>query len=237
MHEKILFMNYTGLHMPEAQCNQACILILTSCSRYKVPKGLLAAEGVPAPSSRLLGYLKQAWKQARYLAGTDPQKLLERICQLSFAANALVQGGYYAGWGMQQAFLGCAQSLSPTVVGFLKWTPELILGSAAFPCLQVGTPTLHSHLSNAGGCFFPAPCVACTNLTAIRVHCRSRSCCPVQLLLQHPSSSLHLSQSVERTLVFSTAPLLVSFCCVLARSERSPLLMCLLPLLLRAVLW
>lgn len=50
-----------------------------------------------------------------------------------------VQGSYYAGWGMQQAFLRSAQSLSPTVLGFLKWMPELILSSAAFPCLQVAS--------------------------------------------------------------------------------------------------
>ena len=33
------------------------------------------------------------------------------------------------------------RSLTPTVFSFLKWSPELILSSAAFPALQVRFPS------------------------------------------------------------------------------------------------
>lgn len=47
------------------------------------------------------------------------------------------QGGVFAGRGAHQAFLASTRSLSPPLMAFLKWAPELILGSAAFPSLQV----------------------------------------------------------------------------------------------------
>lgn len=56
----------------------------------------------------------------------------------------LVQGSYYAGRGLQRGFLSSTQSLGPRVLTFLGWVPELILGSAAIPSLQVCLPAICS---------------------------------------------------------------------------------------------
>ena len=48
----------------------------------------------------------------------------------------MLQGGLFAGKGAQRAFMISLRSLAPTVFSFLKWSPELILSSAAFPALQ-----------------------------------------------------------------------------------------------------
>lgn len=60
-------------------------------NRYSIPQEVLAAEGQPSHSAQVIAWVKQKLEHAKRLAETDPQKLLERICQLSFAANALVQ--------------------------------------------------------------------------------------------------------------------------------------------------
>ncbi|BDA50147.1 probable E3 ubiquitin-protein ligase MARCH2 at N-terminal half [Coccomyxa sp. Obi] len=102
-------------------------------SRYKLPHGMPRR---PPPASWLVDWLRQSIAQAKDLINRDPQKLLERICQVSFAANAVIQGSYYAGRGLQRGFLSSTQSLGPRMLAFLGWVPELILGSAAFPPLQ-----------------------------------------------------------------------------------------------------
>lgn len=45
----------------------------------------------PPPASWLVDWVKQSIAHAKDLMNRDPQKLLERICQVSFAANAVIQ--------------------------------------------------------------------------------------------------------------------------------------------------
>lgn len=56
--------------------------------RYKLPEG--TPNGAPL-RSWLLDWLKQRVAYAKDLVDRDPQKLLERLCQVSFAANAVIQ--------------------------------------------------------------------------------------------------------------------------------------------------
>jgi hypothetical protein len=102
------------------------------------------------------------------------------------------QGGFCAGRGAQQAFRASTASLSPSLLAFLKWAPELILGSTAFPSLQVRRAV-------------SLPCDPGTHACQTHMHFQMRGCrihrCP---LCFHPDEPL--AQAVQVLMLAGWVP-------------------------------